>query len=416
MKITIHRGTHQIGGCVTEYEHEGWHLFVDYGEELPGGPKSGDLFVEGLTHGDLSKSALLITHNHGDHIGRITMLPKDLPIYMGKVGRAIQMQLSRYLKNVDSKHEEMLERLSPSNPFLNVFEAGKPFSFGPFIIMPVTLDHSAFEAFAFKIEVEGHSTFHTGDFRTHGFRSKKFPELISKFVGTVDCVVCEATNVLRHDAAVLSERDLQCQFEDAFKANPYNIVYVASTNIDRLFSLYHAAVKAQRLFLMDRYQKHMMDLVVESGSIWEKSELYNFKVESKPMVLEYENKEFRVNDKFKRKLAQKGYVLLARPNSLFDNLVERIPGEKKKYLSMWEGYVTEDSEAYNEKLAQSLGENYIFMHTSGHCDMNSMHELFNMLQPKTIIPIHTDAPNEFENIFGNKWRVVILNDGESIEC
>ena len=82
------------------------------------------------------------------------------------------------------------------------------------------------------------------------------------------------------------------------------------------------------------------------------------------MVLEYENKEFRVNDKFKRKLAQKGYVLLARPNSLFDNLVERIPGEKKKYLSMWEGYVTEDSEAYNEKLAQSLGENYIFMHTS----------------------------------------------------
>ena len=128
MKITIHRGTHQIGGCVTEYEHEGWHLFVDYGEELSGSPKSGDLLVESLTHGDLSKSALLITHNHGDHIGRITMLPKDLPIYMGKVGRAIQMQLSRHLKNVDSKHEEMLERLSPSNPFLNVFEAGKPFS------------------------------------------------------------------------------------------------------------------------------------------------------------------------------------------------------------------------------------------------------------------------------------------------
>ena len=60
MKITIHRGTHQIGGCVTEYEHEGWHLFVDYGEELSGSPKSDDLLVESLTHGDLSKSALLI--------------------------------------------------------------------------------------------------------------------------------------------------------------------------------------------------------------------------------------------------------------------------------------------------------------------------------------------------------------------
>ena len=36
MKITIHRGTDHIGGSVTEYEHEGWKLFVDYGEQLPG--------------------------------------------------------------------------------------------------------------------------------------------------------------------------------------------------------------------------------------------------------------------------------------------------------------------------------------------------------------------------------------------
>ena len=100
MNIKIHRGTHQIGGCVTEYEYNGWHLFVDYGEELPGGPKTGDLQVEGLTHGDLSKSALLITHYHGDHIGSITKLSKDLPIYMGKVGRDIQMELSDHLKLV----------------------------------------------------------------------------------------------------------------------------------------------------------------------------------------------------------------------------------------------------------------------------------------------------------------------------
>ena len=90
LNIKVHRGTHQIGGCVTEYEYDGWHLFVDYGEELPGAPKSGDICVEGLTHGDLSKSALLITHYHGDHIGSITKLPKELPIFMGGVGREIQ--------------------------------------------------------------------------------------------------------------------------------------------------------------------------------------------------------------------------------------------------------------------------------------------------------------------------------------
>ena len=71
MRITIHRGTEQIGGCVTEYEHKGWRLFVDYGEQLPGTVKSDKLLgIEGLTKGELSKSALLITHYHSPALPR----------------------------------------------------------------------------------------------------------------------------------------------------------------------------------------------------------------------------------------------------------------------------------------------------------------------------------------------------------
>ena len=151
MNIKIHRGTHQIGGCVTEYEYNGWHLFVDYGEELPGSPKSGDLQVDELTHGDTSKSALLITHYHGDHIGQISKLPNDLPIFMGKIGRDIQMELSDHLKLVDGFHKEMLDRLQT----VKTFEPGKQFEWGDFKIMPVTVDHSAFDAYAFKIEADG---------------------------------------------------------------------------------------------------------------------------------------------------------------------------------------------------------------------------------------------------------------------
>lgn len=38
MKITVYRGTDRTGGCVTEYESNGWKLFVDYGEQLSGEP------------------------------------------------------------------------------------------------------------------------------------------------------------------------------------------------------------------------------------------------------------------------------------------------------------------------------------------------------------------------------------------
>ena len=409
MNIKIHRGTHQIGGCVTEYEYDGWRLFVDYGEELPGGPKSGDLQIEGLTHGDISKSALLITHYHGDHIGSITKLPKELLIYIVKVGREILLVLSDHLKSVDVIHQEMVERLHHAN----TFEAGKQFSYGPFSIMPITVDHSAFDAYAFKIEAGGVSAFHTGDFRTHGFRSKKRPEVIHKYVGEVDYVVCEGTNVARPDATNQTERELQQQFEEQFKANKGNVVYLSSTNIDRLFSLYHAALRAKRVFLVDAYQKKIMDIVTQKDSLWGKSELYQYG-EYEPKVLKYDKGEFLVTDEFKDFLDKLGYVLVARATPRFGNLVERIPGEKQQYLSMWGGYVKEGAEAYNKDLANSLGEDFKYMHTSGHSDMNSMREVFRLLHPKALIPIHTDAPEKFAELFSAEWSVILLNDGESV--
>ena len=104
MKITIHRGSNQIGGCVTEYESNGWKLFVDYGEQLPGYAVTS-LQVEGLTHGDLSKSALLITHYHGDHVACIADLHEELPIYIGQTAKGILEGLSEHVGYVDKKQK-----------------------------------------------------------------------------------------------------------------------------------------------------------------------------------------------------------------------------------------------------------------------------------------------------------------------
>ena len=410
MNIKVYRGTHQIGGCVTEYEYHGWHLFVDYGEELPGGPKTGDLQVEGLTYGDISKSALLITHYHGDHIGCIPKLPKDLPIFMGRISRDIQMELSNRLQMVDVFHRNMSERLKT----VHTFEPGRPFSWGSFHIMPVTVDHSAFDAYAFKVEAGGVSAFHTGDFRTHGFRSGRLSDVIEKFVGKVDYVVCEATNVSRPLAASQSEHDLQKEYQELFKENKGNVVYASSTNIDRLFGLYHAAKNAGRVFIIDEYQKKIMDIVTQRDSLWSKSRLYQFLEHYKPFVLSVLKGEFWMNDRFKDLLEKKGYVLMARSNPTFDSLIKRIPGEKQVYLSMWDGYVDKSKAAYNEQLAKSLGKGYLRMHTSGHCDMNSLREVFRLLHPKAIVPIHTEKPEDFAQLFGDEWSVVVLNDGESI--
>lgn len=410
MNITIHRGTDQIGGCVTEYEHEGWKLFVDYGEQLPGAPKSKPLEIEGLTKGDLTKSALLITHYHGDHIGCIKELPKELAIYIGELGRDIQLALSNHLSYVDEDQNMVVERLKAAK----VFSPGRLFAIGPFKVMPVTIDHSAFDAYAFKIQADGVSVFHTGDFRTHGFRSGKLEVMLEKYVGKVDYVICEGTNVAHSNSTSQSEKELKKHLEKELNQKIGHIVYLSSTNIDRLFSLYHAALSAGMPFFVDAYQKNIMDIVAKSDSLWSKSDFYQYG-KYEPLTLFRKGDHFTFNDKFVETIKERGYVLIARANQSFDKLIAELPGEKKIYLSMWKGYVDKDKEAYNEVLAKSLGSGYEYLHTSGHCDMNSLRNIFRLLQPKAIIPIHTDNPNLFVKQFSDEWQVIRLHDGQSIQ-
>ena len=57
MKIVIHRGIDQIGGCITEIESGGYKIFIDFGEQLPGTEIKELKPIDGLTCGDVSKSA-----------------------------------------------------------------------------------------------------------------------------------------------------------------------------------------------------------------------------------------------------------------------------------------------------------------------------------------------------------------------
>jgi ribonuclease J len=406
MNITIHRGSDQIGGCVTEYEHNGWRLFVDYGEQLPGAPKTDDLKIEGLTHGDLSKSALLITHYHGDHIGNIDKIPDAVPIYMGNVGRNIALKYEDHMSYAFERSTVIKERLEK----VLTFEPGKPFKFGEFTIMPITIDHSAFDAYAFKIEAAGISVFHTGDFRTHGFRSGKFEKLIQQYVGKVNYLVCEGTNVARPNVAIKSEHDLQQEFEQQFREHKINVVYVSSTNIDRLFALYHAARKAGRYVYVDAYQKEIMTSV-DTNSLWGKSTMYQ--CDDQLIELKLDGVEFVYNDKFDSFLKDKGGVFVVRTTPKFNHLVAQLPADDKQvYLSMWNGYLKEGP-AFNSPLAEAVGKDYLYMHTSGHCDMDSIRKLIALVKPKAIIPIHTDRPNDFAELFCDEIPVIKLNDGET---
>lgn len=86
--------------------------------------------IEELTCGDIRKSAILITHYHSDHIGKISELQAEIPIYMGRIAKEITSRLANHLSGVSEKHRKMAERLNT----VITFTHRKRFNFGEFEI------------------------------------------------------------------------------------------------------------------------------------------------------------------------------------------------------------------------------------------------------------------------------------------
>lgn len=420
MKLTIHRGTNQIGGCVTEIESNGYRVFIDYGEQLPGAPFNQLSPIEGLNYGDVSKSALFFTHYHGDHIGKLIDANADLPLYIGKTASKIYHSLESRLSYIHDpieaeKHKKVVERLKT----IQTFEALQRITIGGITITPLFVDHSAFDAYMFIVEAENIRILHTGDFRGHGFRSKGLIPSLKAYAKNIDYIISEGSNILRPNATSKTEQELQKDFENKFRKFKYNFVLVSSTNIDRIFSMYHAAKAAKRCFICDSYQANILRIVSENHKQY--SSFYDIDFEQKG----YAGRFFEINSPFifhgkqKTYLDNHGFCMLIRSNDALKPLLNEYAtsAEFAVSYSMWKGYLDSSETAFSQKLYDFIMPYNpdCEMHTSGHADVETLRKVFDTVNPKHgIIPIHTEAPDEFIKAFPNH-NIRRLQDKEVLE-
>jgi ribonuclease J len=81
---------------------------------------------------------------------------------------------------------------------------------------------------------------------------------------------------------------------------------------------------------------------------------------------------------------------------------------------MWDGYLDSKKPAFNESLYNFLKPYKIeYMHTSGHADLGTLKTVFETVKPKCgIIPIHTEAPEKFQELFHEQATIIPLHDGD----
>ncbi len=409
MKLTIHSGTNQIGGCITEIESGGYKVFIDFGEQLPGTEVKELSLIVGLTGGDISKSALFITHYHGDHIGKICDTVADLPIYVGKTALDIFKCLETRLTHIpDRKEAEKHKRIVERIETINTFEPLQKIIIGKITVTPLLVDHSAFDAYMFVIEADNKRILHTGDFRGHGFRSKGLMPTLKAYARNIDYIISEGTNIQRTNDKIKTENELQRDFISYFRKYKYNFVLASSTNIDRLFALYHAAKKTSRCFVCDSYQAKILKIVSKNHKQYTKFYDIDFNQTKSPVGRFFELKRqgqnpFSFDGKLKLYLERHGFCMLIRSNEAFKPLLEEYSklNDTKIYYSMWDGYLDKNKPAFNEILYNFLEPyNVKNMHTSGHADSKTLKAIFETVKPKSgIIPIHTEAPEKFEELF-----------------
>ena len=395
MRIIIHRGTHQIGGCVTEIRTDNTRIFIDMGSELPdedGNIPEETLTVEGVTQGDINCDGVFFSHYHGDHIGMLSRILPGTPLYMGQAAKEVHLALQKRIN----------PGLVPTIEMIQPFEAGEKIVIGDISITPLMVDHSAYDSYMFLIETEGKRILHTGDFRTHGFRGKAVLPMLKKYVGQVDVVITEGTTLSRDDSLTISEHELQQQAKELLSKYKYVFVICASTNIDRVAS-FHEATPRGKYFFCDSFQKDIIDIARKYGEKY--TQLYSFK------------KALTFGKNLEEKADKLGFCMMVRGNKRFLEIVkkyrESYNTDSLVIYSMWEGYL----KLPNNTLQPLLDgfQNVTHLHTSGHATPKAIVELCKTVEPtKAIIPIHSAAP-ELLGGLGLPYPIEYLSDGQVYE-
>jgi ribonuclease J len=415
MRVRIHRGSREIGGNCVEIEAQGKRLVIDLGRPLSAQPDEHVPLpaIAGLAGGDPSLLGLVISHPHLDHYGLANQVSPKVPIFIGEAANRILREAAFF------------SRASFAIPAAGFLVHRKAFQLGPFRVTPYLNDHSAFDAYSLLVEADGKRLFYSGDIRASGRKAKLFRQLLADPPVGIDVLLMEGTHVRAAEAPVRAggtESDVESAcLQTMRETDGLVLAYYSAQNIDRLVTLYRAAVRAGRELVVDLYT---VAIAVATGSKGVPQPGHD-----KLRVFLPHNQRLQVlrGKAFARTSAVKacriywdeiaartGRLVMTMRGTTERELVKaNVLGGANAIWSLWDGYLSVRSGQGSVEFCRRHGIPLLVHHASGHAGVTDLQRLVAAIDPRRVVPIHSEAAGRFADLFP---RVVCHDDGELWEA
>ena len=339
---------------------------------------------------------IILTHAHEDHIGAIAHIwPKlKCKIYATPFTSVLIT-------------EKFKEKKIDITGYLKIVELNSTINLEPFKIEFVTLTHSILEPNGLKIETPVGNILHTGDWKCdpdplvgENINSKRLKEIGKEGVITM---ICDSTNVFSAGRAG-SELDVRKNMlKVTERLNKRIIITSFASNVARMETAFYCAEKIGRQIALVGRSMHRiykaarqcgyLNNVIEPLDARDAKNISRDKIvylctgsQGEPMGAMTRISNYTHPDVF----IEKGDAVI------FSSKI--IPGNEKKLYKLHNQLVKEGIEVISE-------ENE-YIHVSGHPNREDLKDMYNWINPKSVIPVHGEHRHMLEHInFAKEMQV-----------
>lgn len=455
VSLTFFGGAGEIGGNKILLEDKGAKVYLDFGESFGFGedffydylkprtanglevyfefdlvPKVSRLYnkkmllLTDLKYEKPDVDGIIISHAHSDHLGHLPFLDENIPIYIG-----------HGTHNIAEIYHSLFPGLYDIGEHANItlFKSGDAIKIKHLKIEPVHVEHSVPGAYGFIIHTSKGPIVYTGDLRLHGPRGDMTKEFIQKAAAAKPyALIIEGTRIgaeaepLDHEH-IYSEEEVGKKVSEIISASKGLVfAYFSMTNVDRFMTFYNAAVKNKRKLVIDTRLAYIIQNLREKIKILpdvmkDRNIMVYYRIcktctfcekdyspwerEFMKKMITYKEiaknpKDYVVHLGFYR-LMELVYLQPKNADFIFSMSEHFLEGEDNKEQRMvWENWMNH----FNIRFHKA--------HCSGHASPQDIAEIVKRIKPKILIPVHTQAPEEFKKIHDN---VVLPAKGQKVE-